>query len=154
MARIMQTENAISGKEGMLYITINGQSLEFAEITLFDAQVEYKKAAVPRVGARMDGSKIVGATGTGNMTVYYHRPEMRAMALEYLRTGKSPMFDAMVVNEDVTSAAGKQTTLVKNIVPDTALIAMLDGESDDVLKEEVAFTYDDFDFLSEFTVTN
>jgi hypothetical protein len=88
------------------------------------------------------------------MTVYYHRPEMRAMALEYLRSGKSPMFDGMVVNDDLTSDAGKQTTLVKNIVPDSATIAILDGESDDVLKEEISFTFDGFDFLNQFKVTN
>lgn len=152
--KIMETKNAVSGKEGMLFLTINGQSLEYAEITKFDAKVEYTKAAVKRIGARMEGSKIVGAKGTGNMSVYYHRPEMRAMALEYIRSGKSPMFDAMVVNDDVTSDAGKQTTLVKNIVPDSALIAMLDGDSDDVLKEDIPFTYDDFDFLNQFTVTN
>lgn len=153
MPRIMETANAVSGKEGVLYLTINGQSLEFAEITKFDSSIEYTKAEVKRIGARMDGSKIVGAKGTGNMTVYYHRPEMRAMALEYLRTGKSPMFDAMVVNDDPTSAAGKQTTLVKNIVPDGALLAMLDGDSDDVLKEEIAFTFDDFDLINQFVVT-
>ncbi|TCJ01492.1 phage tail tube protein [Cytobacillus praedii] len=154
MAKIMQTENAVSGKEGILYLTINGSSLEYAEITKFESKIEYTKADVKRIGARMDGSKIVGAKGTGNMTVYYHRPEMRAMALEYLRTGKSPMFDVMVVNEDITSMAGKQTTIIKNIVPDGALLAMLDGESDDVLKEEIAFTFDDFDLLNQFKVTN
>jgi dTDP-4-amino-4,6-dideoxygalactose transaminase len=152
--RIMETANTISGKEGTLFLTINGSSLEYAEITKFEAKVEYTKADVKRIGARMNGSKIVGAKGTGNMTVYYHRPEMRAMALEYLRSGKSPMFDAMVVNDDVTSAAGKQTSLVKNIVPDGATIALLDGDSDDVLKEEVAFTFDDFDFLNQFKVTD
>lgn len=153
MNRIMETVNAVSGKEGALYLTINGRSLEFAEITKFDSNIEYIKAEVKRIGARMNGSKIVGAKGVGNMTVYYHRPEMRAMALEYLRTGKSPMFDAMVVNDDTTSAAGKQTTIVKNIVPDGALLAMLDGDSDDVLKEEIAFTFDDFDLINQFLVT-
>lgn len=154
MSRVMETRNAISGKEGTLFLTMNGKSLEYAEITKFEAIVEYTKADVKRVGARMDGSKIVGAKGTGSMTVYYHRPEMRAMALEYLRSGKSPMFDGMVVNDDLTSDAGKQTTLVKNIVPDSATIAILDGESDDVLKEEISFTFDGFDFLNQFTVTN
>lgn len=154
MSRIMQSADAISGKEGMLYLTIDGQSLEVAEITKFEANIEYTKADVKRIGARMDGSKIVGAKGTGSMTIYYHRPELRAMALTYLRTGKAPIMDAMVVNDDVTSSAGKQTTLIKNIVPDGALIALLDGEEDDVLKEEVAFTYDDFDFLNQFSVPN
>ncbi|WP_342505621.1 phage tail tube protein [Sporosarcina sp. FSL K6-2383] len=151
---IMETKDAISGKEGALFLTIGGRSLEFAEITKFESKIEFTKADVKRVGARMDGSKIVGAKGTGNMTVYYHRPEIRAMALEYLKTGKSPIFDAMVVNDDVSSDAGKQTTLVKNIVPDGMLIALLDGESDDVLKEEVTFTWDDFDLLNQFIALN
>lgn len=154
MTRIMEAQNAVSGKEGMLYLTINGQSLEFAEVVKFESKIEFTKADVKRIGTRMDGSKIVGAKGTGSMTIYYHRPEMRAMALEYLKTGKSPIYDAMVVNDDASSDAGKQTTLVKNIVPDGMLTALLDGESDDVLKEEVAFTYDDFDFLNQFKVTN
>lgn len=151
---VMETKDAISGKEGSLFLTIKGQSLEFAEITKFESSIEYTKADVKRVGARMDGSKIVGAKGTGSMTVYYHRPEMRAMALEYLRTGRSPIFDAMVVNDDQASAAGKQTTIVKNIVPDGALLAMLDGDSDDVLKEDISFTFDDFELLNQFAPIN
>ena len=154
MSRVMETVNAISGKEGMVYLTINGNTFEYAELTKFEAKVEYTKSEVKRLGARMDGSKIVGAKGTGEMGLYYHRPEMRAMALDYLRSGKSPIFDAMVVNDDVTSAAGKQTTLVKNIVPDETMIAMLDAESDDTLKEEFSFTYDDFDFLNQFKAIN
>jgi Phage tail tube protein len=148
--RVMETKDAISGKEGMVYLTINGQSFEYAELTLFEAKVTYTKTDVKRVGARMDGSKIVGGKGTGNMTVYYHRPENRRMAIEYIKTGKSPIFDAMVVNDDPTSAAGKQTTLVKNIVPDEALLAKIDGDSDDVLKEEIPFTFDDGDLLDQF----
>lgn len=151
---IMETKDAISGKEGTLFLTIGGRSLEFAEITKFEARIEYTKVDVKRVGARMDGQKIVGAKGTGSMTVYYHRPELRAAALEYLKTGQSPIMDAMVVNDDPQSDAGKQTTAVKNIVPDGALIALLDGESDDVLKEDVAFTFDDFDLLNQFTPIN
>jgi hypothetical protein len=154
MTRIMRTDDAISGKEGMVYITIDGSSLEYAEIIKFDAKVTYKKAKVARVGARMDGSKIIGAEGTGAMTVHYHRPENRKMALDYIRTGKTPIFDAMVVNDDKSSFAGKQTTLVKNIVPDEATIAKLDGESEDTLTEEIPFTYDDFDFLEQFKVIN
>ncbi|MEG0260755.1 MAG: phage tail tube protein, partial [Lysinibacillus sp.] len=91
-----------------------------------------------------------GAKGTGEMSIYYHRPEIRRMAYEYLRTGKAPIFDAMVVNEDATSSAGKQTTNVKNIVPDEMLLAVLDADSADTLKDSFAFTFDDADLLSEF----
>lgn len=154
MPRVMQVKDTIASKEGILYITIDGKSFEFAEILKFDATVEYIKADVKRVGARMNGSKIVGANGKGNMSYYYHRPEIRAMALEYLKTGKSPMFDAMLVNADVTSAAGKQTTVIENIVPDSTLIAKLDADDDNVLKDETAFTFDNFDLLDQFTPIN
>ena len=139
---------------GQIHIGFIGNHHLFAEILKFDATIEYIKADVKRVGARMNGSKIVGANGKGNMTYYYHRPEIRAMALEYLRTGKAPIFDAMLVNADITSAAGKQTAIIKNIVPDSTLIAKLDGDSDDVLKDEVSFTFDDFDLLDQFKTIN
>ncbi|WP_394606810.1 phage tail tube protein [Geobacillus thermoleovorans] len=137
MPRVMESKDAISSKEGTLYITIDGKSYEFAEIVKFDATIEYIKADVKRVGARMNGSKNRWSKRKRNMTYYYHRPEIRAMALEYLRTGKAPMFDAMLVNADITSAAGKQTAIIKNIVPDSTLIAKLDGDSDDVERRSV-----------------
>lgn len=148
--RIMRAEDAISGKEGMLYLTVDGRSLEFAEVTKFEAKMGYKKSDVPRVGAKMVGKKVVGSEGTGSLSMYYHRPEMRKMALDYIKKGKTPTMDAMVVNDDKTSSAGKQTALIKNIIPDEVLLALLDAESDDTLKEEFAFTFDDFDFLNQF----
>ncbi|WP_107838966.1 phage tail tube protein [Metasolibacillus meyeri] len=152
MVNVMQTKDAMSSREGLLYITIDNQTYEFAEILKFKAEIEYNKVEVKRLNARMEGSKIVGAKGTGEMTVYYHRPEIRAMAMEYLRSGKSPMFDANVVNADVTSAAGKQTVDVRNIVPNKTLLAMLDAESADTLKDEFSFTFDDFNLINQFNV--
>jgi hypothetical protein len=150
MTRTMNKQDAISGKEGVLYLTIDGKVIELAELIKFEAKVSYKKSTVKSVGRGMDGSKVVGASGSGTMTVHYHRPENRALALRYIRTGRAPIFDATVVNNDPTSSAGKQTTIVKNIIPDEALIAKLDGDEEDTLKEEIPFTYDDFDFLEQF----
>ncbi|MDQ0269937.1 phage tail tube protein [Cytobacillus purgationiresistens] len=154
MGRIMRNSDAISAKEGTVFITIDGKVHEYAELIKFEARVDYTKAEVKSVGKRMKGNKIVGAEGAGSMEIHYHRPEMRRMALQYLKTGKSPIFDVQVVNSDITSRAGKQTTLIKNIVPDGALLASLDGDSEDLLKDETDFTFDDFDFLDQFKVLN
>jgi hypothetical protein len=148
--RNMNKQDAISGKEGMVFVTIDGKVYEYAEIIKFEAKITYKKSNVKSVGRGMDGSKIVGASGTGSMTVHYHRPENRAMALNYIKTGKTPIMDVTVVNDDPTSSAGKQTTLVKNLVPDEALIVSLNADEEETLKEEIPFTYDDFDFLDQF----
>lgn len=154
MPRTFVSSDAISAKEGTVYMTIDGVVHEFAELIRFEARVDYVKADVKAVGKRMKGSKVVGAEGTGSMEFYYHRPEMRRMALEYARSGKAPILDVQVVNADISSRAGKQTALIKNIIPDSALIASLDGDSDDVLKDETDFTFDDFDFLNQFNVIN
>ncbi|KAA0944072.1 phage tail protein [Sporosarcina sp. ANT_H38] len=151
---IMQSQDAISAKEGLVYVTIDGQVLEYAELIKIKAEIKYLKADVKSVGRRMKGSKIVGAEGTGSMTVHYHRPENRAMALEYVKTGKSPIMDIQAINADITSRAGKQTALLKNVVPDGAVIVEIDGDSDDLLTDEIEFTFDDFDFLSAFNAIN
>lgn len=154
MVNIMQSSDAISAKEGVVYVTIEGRVYEYAELIKIKAEIKYLKADVKAVNKRMKGSKIVGAEGTGSMTVHYHRPENRAMALEYVKTGKSPIMDIQAVNADVTSRAGKQTALLKNIVPDGALIVELDGDSEDLLIDEIDYTFDDFDFLNTFSVIN
>ncbi|MEC1696180.1 phage tail tube protein [Schinkia azotoformans] len=148
----MRNNDAISAKEGTVYIIIDGKSYEYAELVSLKAEIKYIKADVKCVGKRMKGSKIVGAEGTGSIKVHYHRPENRMMALEYARTGKSPIMDIQAINADVTSRAGKQTTLLKDIVPDGALIVQIDGDSDDLLYDEFDFTFDDFDFLDQFKV--
>ncbi|WJY27477.1 phage tail tube protein [Sporosarcina trichiuri] len=150
--RLMRNEDAISAKEGTVFVTIDGRVLEYAELIKFEAKVDYTKADVKSVGKRMKGSKIVGAEGTGSMEVHYHRPENRQLALQYVKTGKSPVMDVTIVNADITSRAGKQTSLIKNIVPDGALIAALDGDSEDLLTDEIDFTFDDFDFLDTFNI--
>lgn len=152
MTRVMQSQDTISAKEGTVYITIDGQVYEYAELIKLKADLKYIKADVKSVRRRMKGSKIVGAEGTGSISVHYHRPENRALALEYIKTGKSPIMDIQAINADVTSRAGKQTALLKNIIPDGALLVEIDGDSDDLLVDEFDFTFDDFDFLSQFTV--
>lgn len=154
MVNIMQSQDAISAKEGLVYVTIEGRVLEYAELIKIKAEVKYLKADVKAVGKRMKGSKIVGGEGTGSMTVHYHRPENRAMALEYVKTGKSPVMDIQAINADITSRAGKQTALLKNVIPDGAVIVELDGDSDDLLEDEIEFTFDDFDFLETFNAIN
>lgn len=154
MPRTIESSDTVSAKEGVVYMTINGTVHEFAELLRFESRIDYIKADVKAVGKRMKGSKVVGAEGTGSMEFYYHRPEIRQMALEFIKSGRNPVFDVQLINADISSRAGKQTALIKQVIPDGALIAMLDGDSDDVLKEETDFTFEDFDFLNQFKVIN
>ena len=151
---ILQNNDAISGKEGTVFVTINGQVLEFAEIVKITARVNFIKAAVKGVGKRMKGSKVVGAEGVGSWTIHYHRPEIRAMVVAYIKTGAMPLIETMITNADITSRAGKQSVLLKNMIPDSALIAALDGDSEDLLTDESDFTWDDLEMLESFVAVN
>ena len=151
---ILQNNDAISSKEGTVYVTINGQVLEFAEIVKINARVNLIKAAVKAVGKRMKGSKVVGAEGVGSWTIHYHRPEIRAMVVDYIKTGAMPLIETMITNADITSRAGTQSVLLKNMIPDSALIASLDGDSEDLLTDESDFTWDDLEMLESFVVVN
>ena len=60
----------------------------------------------------------------------------------------------MITNADTTSRAGTQTVLLKNLIPDSALIASLDGDTEDTLTDESDFTWDGIEILESFKVVN
>ena len=82
---IMNQLDALSAKEGTVFFTINDKQYELAELISLEAKIEYTKADVTPLNSRMKGGKIVGAEGTGTVKMYYHRPELKKMALEYVK---------------------------------------------------------------------
>ena len=74
--------------------------------------------------------------------------------LDYIKTGRDFWFDLYVVNEDPQSSAGKQSVMLKNCNLDSVIIAKFDASSDDMLEEEMPFTFSDVELLDEFrTIT-
>lgn len=154
MGQVFRDNDAISGKEGSVFVTIGSQTLELAELIKVSAKMKLIKADVKTIGKRAKGKKIVGWEGEGSMSLQYNRPEIRSMVAEYARTGLMPSMAIQVTNADITSRAGRQTVLIKEVLPDEVLLASLDGDADDVLIDEVNFTFSDFDLLESFTVIN
>lgn len=147
---IMDQLDALSAKEGTVFFTIDDKQYELAELISLDAKVEYTKADVTPLNSRMKGGKVVGAEGTGSLKMYYHRPELKAMALKYVKQGILPRIDIKCTNDDKTSRAGRYTVVLKGVLFKESLIFKLDGSSDDVIDEETDFTFQDFDILSQF----
>ena len=146
----MDQLDALSAKEGTVSFTIDDKQYELAELISLEAKVEYTKADVTPLNSRMKGGKVVGAEGTGSLKMYYHRPELKAMALKYVKQGILPRIDIKCTNDDKTSRAGRYTVVLKGVLFKESLIFKLDGSSDDVIDEETDFTFQDFDILSEF----
>lgn len=147
----LKSFDPISGKEGVAYAKINGNNEELFFAKTIEATVEKAKSEIKAIGRRMTGHKTTGMSGSGSMTLYYLTPLFRQMVKQYKDTGVDIYFDLVVENNDPSSSAGKQTTLLMDCNLDSVLLTKLDADSDDPLEEDADFTFEDYDILEEFT---
>jgi len=142
--------DTLSAKEGKAYITIDGQNRELFEISALTAQIDLTVQERRMLGHRMTQHKVVGATGTGSMTIYFMNSEMLNQAIQYLRTGNYRGLKVQVRNEDPQSTIGKQEVVLLNVILATIPVATLDDQSDDPITFDTDFTFDDIEILESF----
>ena len=146
----LREQDTISGKQARAYITIDKNTEELFYAKTLEATIEKNKADVPVLGKTNVGKKAAGWSGTGTLTVYYITSLFRELTRQYIRTGKDFYFDLCVVNEDPASSTGKQTVRLKNCNLDSVKAAAFDATSDDMMEEELAFTFEDYDIDDMF----
>ena len=142
--------DTLSAKEGKAYITIDGQNRELFEISALTAQIDLSVQERRMLGHRMTQHKVVGATGTGSMTIYFMNSEMLNQAIQYLRTGNYKGLKVQVKNEDPQSTVGKQEVVLLNVILSSVPAAILDDQSDDPITFDTDFTFDDIENLESF----
>jgi len=146
----VRLSDTISSHEGKAYITINGQNRELFEISSLTAQIDYIVQERRMLGHRMTQHKVVGATGTGSMTMYFMNSEMLNQAIQYLKTGNYKGLKLQVKNEDPQSTIGKQEVVLLNVILASVPAAILDDSSDDPITFDTDFTFDDIENLESF----
>lgn len=142
--------DTISSKEGKAFITINGQNRELFEISSLTAQLDLKINARQMMGHRMTQHKVVGAEGTGNMTMYFMNSDMLKLAIAYIKEGQYGGLKLQVQNEDSQSTIGKQEVILLNVILATIPVTTLDDQSEDPITVDTSFTFDDIEGLSYF----
>ena len=142
--------DTISSHEGKAYITIDGQNRELFEVSSLSAQIDLIVQERRLLGHRMTQHKVVGATGTGSMTIYFVNSEMLNQAIQYIRSGQFRGFKVQVKNEDPASTVGKQEVVLLNVILTTIPVATLDDQSDDPITFDTDFTFDDIEVLESF----
>lgn len=142
--------DTISSKEGKAYITINGSNRELFEIVSLKAQLDLNVQSKRMMGHRMTQHKVVGAEGTGSMTMYFMNSDMLRLALDYIKNGKYGGLKLQVKNEDDQSTVGSQEVVLLNVLLKTIPVATLDADSDDPVTIDTDFTFDDIEGLSYF----
>jgi len=142
--------DTISSKEGKAYITVNGTNRELFEIVSLDAKLELNVQSKRMMGHRMTQHKVIGAEGTGSMTMYFMSSDMLRLAIDYIKNGKYGGLKLQVKNEDEQSTVGAQEVVLLNVLLKTIPVTKIDGDSDDPLTIETEFTFDDIEGLSYF----
>lgn len=142
--------DTISSHEGKAYVTIDGQNRELFEVSALTAQIDLIIQERRLLGHRMTQHKVVGATGTGSLTMYFMNSEMLIQAIQYLRTGQYRGLKLQVKNEDPQSTVGKQEVVLSNVILASVPAAILDDQSDDPITFDTDFTFDDIENLESF----
>jgi hypothetical protein len=144
--------DTISSKEGKAFITINGINRELFEISSLKAQLELIVQARRMMGHRMTQHKVVGAEGTGSMTMYFMNSDMLRLAIAYIKEGKYGGLKLQVKNEDAQSTIGAQEVVLLNVLLKTIPVAVIDDQSEDPITIDTDFTFDDLEGLSFFAL--
>jgi hypothetical protein len=146
----MKAKDAISGKEGTLLATIDGNVYEVAECKNITAKIDKNKSEFKALGYRGTQHKATGWSGTGSMEVYYASSRWTKMMIDYCKTGKDVYFSLLVVNNDPTSDIGEQRVKLLDVNMNSAEIAKLDVDAD-YLSSSSDFTFSDVELLDQFS---
>lgn len=151
--KYMKAGDAISGKEGALYATIDGNVTQVAECKSITAKITKNKTEFKALGYRGTQQKATGWTGTGTLTIHYASSRWAKMMINYAKDGTDTYFKLQVINEDPTSSIGRQTVTLIDVNFDEAEIAKLDTEAD-FLDQTMNFTFSDVDMPDSFSDIN
>lgn len=147
---VMLAKDTISASLAECYITIGNRRYNFMQAINLEAKFEKTKTEVPILGKTGKGNKATGWKGTGSATFHYNTSIFRKMMLDYKSTGADTYFDMQIINEDPTSAAGKQEIMLLDCNIDGGILAKFDADSE-YLDEDMDFTFEDFSMPTEFT---
>ena len=149
----MKASDAISGKEGSLYATIDGKVIQVAECKSVNAKITKNKTEFKALGYRGTQHKATGWSGSGTLTIHYASSRWAKMMIDYAKKGIDTYFKLQIINEDPTSSIGKQTVTLIDVNFDEAEIAKIDTDAE-FLDETMNFTFSDVEMPDEFKELN
>lgn len=148
MAFLLERD-ALNGKQGSAFMTIDGQNIEMFGMKKFQSDAEFQESDFKVVGTTLVQKKTTGVSLTGSMTIYYGTPHFLKLLQDYIKTGKLPYFTLQITNDDPATSVGTQTVVLYNVKLQKLPVAMLDADAD-FLEMEVSFSYTSLEVLNYF----
>jgi Phage tail tube protein len=111
-----------------------------------EATVEIEKEEIRRAGSRWVGQKVIGLTGSGNISGYKVTHELAKKIAQVANYGSASFVTELVAKiNDPDAPKGKTRIRLKNVQFDS--IPLINYEVGSILEEETPFTFSEFEYL-------
>ena len=149
MAIKMNAKDSVSASLAECYITIDGERYNFMQLISFESKWNVNITEIPILGQVGKGHKPTYGSGEWSGTAHYNQSVIRDMMLRYKNEGYMQYFDIQIMNEDPTSAVGRQTIILKDCLVEGGILAKFDADSE-YLDEDLSGTFEDWDMPERF----
>ena len=146
---VMRGRDAVFAALAQCYVTIENRRYNFMSMIDFEAKVDKNKVEIPILGKTGKGNKASGWKGTFKGTAHYNTSIFRQLLLYYKETGEDVYFEIQIVNEDPTSAVGRQSIILTGCNLDGGILAKFDADGE-YLDEDIEGTFEDWNMPEAF----
>lgn len=147
------SDQAISSAEATAFMQYDGKNIDLCFGKSLEAKITKNKSDVKAIGSRMIGHKATSATGEGTLTIYDITSFFRKLIIEYIKTGKDFYCNILCSNNDSSSPWGTESKVLIGVNFDECIFAQFDSD-DAILEQEIPFTFEGVELLSEYNKRN
>lgn len=149
---LLAPDDLISGKEGDVFVTIDGRRYHWLHCTEMEATVDIKNSEVSLLRNKITQHKDGEMTGKFKGKAYKIDSQIAAAMTRYKNaTATSPAIEIQIDNEDPSSATGRQSAVLKGCKFDSFVLAKINS-SEEQLEEDIEGTFDDWELPETFNV--
>lgn len=136
---------------GKVYIIQNGVVEEEPGILKISTKRNIKTRTRTPIGSRIEQTKPTKISNSGVMTIdAWAAARIDGMVDEFEATGKMPLFDLQIVNEDTSTTVGKRVVRYYNcMLKDDIDISKLE-DSDEAFTMDINFSFESKKTLQDF----
>jgi hypothetical protein len=147
--RTMTSRDIVNGALAKVFITLNENRYELANIKNLKATVTFNKQEENIMGTTATINIATTWKGACEGEMFYNSSILAKMAEEFQNTGNLPYFEIMTVNEDPSKSVGRNSTILENCLLDEVVIAAIDVDNA-TLKQDFKCTFEKFKLPETF----
>lgn len=138
---------------GRGYIITNGVMEELTGAIKVTTKRAVKTRTRKPLGQRITQTKVTGVENSGTLTVdHYETARFNTMLDEYESSGKMPLFDLQIINEDEGSTVGRRVVRYYDCILNADVsLSELEDNSDDAVTVDIGFSFKNKKILEDYT---